>query len=120
MNEPEIEASLEHLGGPGLPPRVNRRVCVAATVLEGFPERSLHTAPGQRVCGGRRRDPAATRRREDPDGMAMRHPLLAQQRQRAVWPGAIPIFPALPVTDGDEPARALDSAHVEMGAFLQA
>jgi hypothetical protein len=34
--------------------------------------------------------------------------------------GTVPIFPALPVTDLDQLASAVDILHVEMGAFLQA
>jgi hypothetical protein len=103
-----------------MPPRVHRRVCVEATVVEGVPERSLHTAPGHRGGGGRLRDPAAPRRREDQDGMARRTPRLAQPCQRPWWHGDRPILPALPVTDVDQQARAIAIAHVERGAFLPA
>ena len=50
----------------------------------------------------------------------MRDPIVAQQCQRAVWQGDIPIFPAFPMTDVDQHASAIDIGHVEMGALLQA
>ena len=50
----------------------------------------------------------------------MRDPVLAQQCQRAVWQGDIAIFPAFAMTDVDQHASAIDIAHLQMGALLQA
>ena len=97
-----------------------RGLFVDAPVFEGFPERSLHTAPGHRGGSGRQRDATTARCREDQDGMTRRDPILAQPFPRPLGHGDIPSFPTLPVADVDQQASAVEIAHLELGAFLQA
>ncbi len=120
LQEPAIDARLQQMGRPGVAQGKDRCVCVEAAGVEGFPERTLHTAPGHRGGGGRPRDPATTRRREDQHGMAMGDPVWAQQGQRVVWPGDIEISPACAMPAVDQPASALEILQLQMGALLQA
>lgn len=91
-----------------------------AAVCERVPESFLQTALGHGLGGAGYAGMAAPRRREDQHWMAMRDPVLAQQFQRALWQGDIPIFPAFAMPDVDHHARAVDISHVKMGALLQA
>jgi len=89
-------------------------------VCERVPESLLQTALGQWVGGAEYVGMDAPRRREDQHGMAMRDPVVAQQFQRALWQGDLPIFPAFAMPDVDHHARAVDILHVKVGALLQA
>jgi hypothetical protein len=119
LNEPEIDASLQHMGGPGMPQRVHGRMCVDAAVCEGFPERALHTAPGHGGGSGRPRVPTTAWCREDQDWMTVRDPILAKPGQRPVRQGDIPIFPARTRTDVDQQTSASDIGPLQMGPLLK-
>ena len=89
-----------------------------AALFERVPESLLQTALGHWVGGAGQVGMAAPRRREDQHWMAMRDPVLAQEYQRALWQGDIPIFPAFAMLDVDHHARAVDITHLKMGALL--
>ena len=120
LHEPTIDPSLQQLGRPAVAQRVNRRLCGEGALVEGFPERALHTALGHGCGGGRSADPPTTGRRADQDWMAMRDPRLATQWPRTMWPGNITIFPTFTTPDVDKPARTSKRWDLQRGALLQA
>jgi hypothetical protein len=119
VHAPERDASLQHRGGPGMPPRGHGRLGVEAAVVEGFPARARHTVPGPWGGSGRPSVPTTAWGREDQDGMTGRDPLLAQPGQRPVRPGDRPSVPALTLTDGEQQTSALAIGPLQLGPLLK-
>ena len=116
---PERDARLQHRGGPGRPPRGHGRLGVEAAVVEGFPARAWHTAPGPGGGRGRPRGPTTAWCRDAQDGRTGRDPLLAPPGQRPVRPGDRPSVPALTLTDGEQQTSALAIGPLQRGPLLQ-
>ncbi len=118
VHAPEMDASRQPRGGPGMPPRGHGGLGVEAAVVEGFPARARPTAPGPGGGRGRPSVPTTAGCREAPDGMTGRDPLLATPGPRPVRPGDIPLVPALTRTDVAQPTRALESGPLQRGPLL--
>ena len=102
--------------------RVHVRPFAETALLDRTPERALQrTRVNRRDRRAAGHAPARERGgREEPDGIAMRAPPLAQQDERAVREGDEAIASAFATADVEQFARAVDLGHLEAEAFQQA
>jgi len=78
LDEAQIDAGLQPMGGIAVSQGVPRSTLVDTTVREGCPEGLLHTGAGHGRGGGGHADTATAWSGAKPGGMAVRFPVLAQ------------------------------------------
>ena len=121
LDETEVHAVFQQMGGVGMPQRVHMRALVHPALAERPDERRLQARTRNRPGAGGHEVPRALAdgRGKQPLRGAMGAPVLAQHRQGIARDRHIPVAPPLPV-NVQQPTGAIHVGDLEVGAFLQA
>ncbi len=120
LDEAQVHAGLEEMGGIAVPKRMNRSPLHDATGVEGRPKSILHTVSGYGVCGGGHADTPPTRSRKDPHGIAVGFPILAEQLEGALGQRHIAVFGAFAVAHVDEHPCTVTIGDLQVSTLLKA
>ena len=119
LDQAQVDAGLEQVRGVTVPERVDRDPLAEPEFLH----HALHRAVNAGTC--HRFDRRAgfcmvpPRGREQPDRVAMRHPVLAEHSQGLRRERHVAIFGALAAMNMDDHPRAVDVADLEIQTFLE-
>ena len=120
LNNAQADPGFQQMGGGGMAQTVDRHPFGDARRLfreaTGFLERTHRDGSGGRLALRR----ASAAGRKQPDRMAVREPILAQQLQGTLGEGHIAVFIAFAAADMHEHASTVNVRHLELGAFGQA
>ena len=120
LDEPQIDAGFEQVGGIGMTQGMNAGIFLDAAFLQRGFEGALDTALVHRLRGRRHGHAGACGGRKEPDGMAVGAPLLAQQSQRALRQRHVAVLVALAVPDMEHPPLAVNISDLQTDTFQQA
>src|SRR5215207_1160398 len=116
LNDPQIDAGLKQMGGPGMTQGVHTRLLGHASgearLLKGTP----HTSAGYRHRGRVRILPGTGSSRKEPDRIVMGQPLATEQGEGARGQRDIAILEAFTTTYLELHARAVDPTDLEVDA----
>jgi hypothetical protein len=119
LNQSQVDAGFEQVGGPGMTKCMNRGKLVAAALFERRAKSILNAAFRHRLGCLRQVDMLATLGGKDERRITMRGPVVAQQPESALRQGNVTILVALAVTDMDHHPRTVDVGNGKADAFLQ-
>ena len=123
LNEREGDAGFAEMRGVAVPERMHIGALVHAALFDRACERALQRGPddGGRVgtrCG--RAWTADARRGKEPEWLAVRAPVRAQERERGVGERDVAILAALALMNVQQCAVPIHVAHMQANAFHQA
>src|SRR2546425_9195224 len=107
------------MGGRAVPKGVDRSPLRDTTLCKGRPQGVLHAVAWHGCCGSRPALPPTAWSRNEPDGMAVGLPVLAQSRKRAQWQRHRAILGAVATAHVDAHPGTINIGDLKMGAFLQ-
>ena len=119
LNDAQTHAGFQQVGGVGMAQAVDRDAFGDARLLLGEATGFLQRTDRNRRRGWLTLRPAGPAGRKQPDRMAVREPILAQQLQGTLGEGHIAVFIAFAAADMHEHASTVNVRHPELGAFGQ-
>ena len=119
LNDAQTHSGFQQVGDVGMAQAVDRDAFGDARLLLGEATGFLERTDRNRRRGWLTLRPAGPAGRKQPDRMAMREPIVAQEFQRALWEGHIPVFVPLAAADMHEHPAAVDVRDLKLGAFGQ-
>ena len=120
LDDPQIDAGLEQMGGPGVAQGVNTRLLGHASCLARLLKGTTHTGGGYRHRGRVRILVGTGSSRKELDRIAMGEPLATEQGKGARGQWNVTILLALAAAYLQLLARAVDPADLEVDAFADA
>ena len=120
LNQAQVHPGFEQVGGVGVAQGRDMRVFGAAGLLEGRAKGHLHAAFGHGCGRGGRADAAPSGGGEEPHRVAMGCPIGAQELERRLRQGDIPVLAAFAEADMHEHPGAVDLAHLQVRPFCEA
>jgi len=98
---------------------VDRGPLMDTACAEGSPEGVLYAAPGHGYGSCGHACPSAAWGGKEPDGMAVRFPVLAQPRQGRLWERHVAILGAFATVHMEKHACTVNLGDLQVGAFLK-
>jgi hypothetical protein len=117
LDQAQVDTGLEQVGGVAVPQRVQGDALLEAEIAHHAAQCTLHAVLGHRVLRGAGLLLVAADGREEPAGMPMRGPVVAQHAQRALGQRYVAVPRALAAVDVDQLAGAVEVADLEEEAF---
>ena len=116
----EVLPLFQQMGGVGVAQGVDVRVLLDPAGVESQTEGALERGAAHRFGGGRGAQAVVAFGREQPRGMVMRFPLLAQELEGALGQRDVAIGVALAAANVEEHPLRIDGADFQRQAFAQA
>jgi hypothetical protein len=120
LDDPQVDAGLQEVGGPGMAQRVDGSGLAHPCVVERIAERFTDPTGADGSRGGVVLHASARPGRKEPDRVAMGAPLAAEQGERARGQGDVAGLEALAAADLELHAGAVDPGDLQVDAFADA